>query len=175
VKQAAVLVPLLAGGGEAGADESVLLTRRAAHLSAHGGQVSFLGGRIDQGDASPEAAALREAWEEIGLDPKEVALLGRLPGRVTGTGYFVIPVIGRVRAGVALAPAPGEVAEIFSLPLATVRDPAAPQRRRMKSSEHEMLAEWREFWVWPHPTQHIWGATAAILVDLAAWLATRNP
>lgn len=161
MKQAAVLVPLLAGG-----EESVLLTIRAAHLTSHAGQVSFPGGRIDPGDASPEAAALREAWEEIGLDPGQVEVLGRLPGRETTTGYFVTPVIGRVPRDVSLTPALDEVAEIFLLPLAVVRDPKAPQRRRVKLPNDE----WREFWVWPHPKHHIWGATAAILLDLAAWL-----
>lgn len=164
MKRAAVLVPLLGG-----AEESVLLTLRAAHLAAHGGQVSFPGGRIDDADASPEDAALREAWEEIGLDPADVTILGRLPERDTTTGYYVTPVIGRVRTGAVLTPAPDEVAEIFMLPLSVVRDPSAPQRRRIKLRRGD-AEEWREFWVWPHLTQYIWGATAAILVDLAAWL-----
>jgi 8-oxo-dGTP pyrophosphatase MutT (NUDIX family) len=159
VKQAAVLVGLLG-------DESVLLTRRASHLSSHGGQVSFPGGRIDEGDSGPEAAALREAQEEIGLDPADVTILGRLPGHVTGTGYYVTPVIGRLRPGARMVAAVGEVAEIFSLPLSVVRDPSAPQRQRTQMRD----GEWREFWVWPHPTEHIWGATASILRDLAAWL-----
>ena len=166
MKQAAVLVPLLRGDEQAGDAGSVLLTIRAANLAEHGGQVSFPGGRIDATDASPEAAALREAWEEIGLDPSLVELLGRLPGRPTRTGYFVTPVIGRVSANATYTPAPDEVASIFTLPLSVVRDPTAPQRRRAKLQDDK----WHEFWVWPHETHHIWGATATILLDLAAWL-----
>ncbi len=172
MKRAAVLVPLW---GERG----VLLTRRAAHLSAHPGQVSFPGGRIDITDASPEAAALREAQEEIGLDPAEVELLGRLPERITATGYHVVPVIGRFRDDVALTPAPGEVAAIFALPYAVLRDPDAPMRRRVAMHPPEVAKgliedpdgdQWREFWVWPHEDEYIWGATASILIDLAQWL-----
>jgi len=119
---------------------------------------------------------LREAWEEIGLDPSQVELAGRLPDRVTGTGYIVTPVIGRLPAGVALKPAPDEVAEIFLLPLSVVRDASAPQRRRIRAKAstvadaEQALEEWREIWVWPHDKHYIWGATATILVDLAAWL-----
>ena len=170
VKLAAVLVPLLGDP-----PDRVLLTRRAVHLSAHPDQVSFPGGRIDALDANPEAAALREAWEEIGLDSADVEIIGHLPQRDTSTGYLVTPVVGRVREGAVLSPAPGEVAEIFSLPLAVVLDPAAPERRRIRLANAGSAGEdiWREFWVWPHLTQYIWGATAAILVDLAEWLTAR--
>jgi len=159
---AAVLVPFLLGPSP-----GVLLTKRTAHLNKHAGQVSFPGGRIDPGDASPEAAALREAQEEIGLDPARVELVGRLGDFVTGTGYRITPVIGLLPAGcdledLRLVASPDEVEEVFSLSMDVLLNPAAPQRRR---AEHR--GRWREFWVWPHPEHYVWGATAAILVDLA--------
>lgn len=160
MKQAAVLVPLVDG------DSGVLLTRRAAHLNSHAGQVSFPGGQIDPEDASPEAAALREAWEEIGLRPDQVEILGRLPDHITGTGYLVTPVVGRVAAGAVYGPASEEVDSVFVLPISVIRDPLAPKKRRAMVRG----GEWREFWVWPHDSEYIWGATAHMLVDLAAWL-----
>ena len=154
---AAVLVGLLHG-----AAPGVLLTKRTAHLKRHPGQVAFPGGRIEPTDPSPEAAALREAQEEVGLPPAEVELLGRLPDYVTGTGFRISPVLGLLPDGLDLHPCEQEVEAIFTLPLDVLMDPAAPQRER---------AEWRgrsrEFWVWPHPQHRIWGATAAILVHLA--------
>jgi 8-oxo-dGTP pyrophosphatase MutT (NUDIX family) len=88
---AAVLVPIVLG-----ASPGILLTKRTAHLARHAGQVSFPGGRIDPTDPDPEAAALREAWEEIGLDPALVEVMGRLSNYVTGTGYRITPVVGLV-------------------------------------------------------------------------------
>jgi 8-oxo-dGTP pyrophosphatase MutT (NUDIX family) len=164
-KPAAVLVPFVLGP-----TPGVLLTKRTAHLSAHAGQVSFPGGRIDPGDRSPEEAALREAQEELGLDPARVELAGRLEEYVTGTGYRITPVLGLLPAGASLgglglSPSPDEVEAVFELPIAVVMDPLAPQRRRA-----HYRGRWREFWVWPHPEHYIWGATAAILVNLAARL-----
>ena len=154
---AAVLVGIVQGPAP-----GVLLTKRTAHLARHAGQVAFPGGRIDPGDASAEAAALREAWEEVGLAPAQVELLGRLPDYATGTGFRVTPVLALLPPGLDLRPSPDEVEAVFELPLAVLLDPQAPQRRRA-----EFRGRVREFWVWPHPDHEIWGATAAILVHLA--------
>ncbi len=164
---AAVLVSLVLGR-----QPGVLLTERTAHLNKHAGQVSFPGGRIDPGDASPEHAALREAEEEVGLARRHVELLGRLGDYVTGTGYRVTPVLGLLPDGadlheLGLALSPHEVAAVFALPLSVLLDPAAPQLRRSY-----FRGAWREFWVWPHPDHYIWGATAAMLVHLAHRLRT---
>jgi 8-oxo-dGTP pyrophosphatase MutT (NUDIX family) len=157
LRAAAVLVPIVLDHAAPG----VLLTRRAAHLSAHAGQVSFPGGRIEPGE-TPEQAALREAEEEVGLARHWPELHGRMPQHRTGTGYEITPVIGLLAPGFALRPDPSEVAHAFTLPLATLLDPEAPRRER---------AEWkgrmREYWVWPHEGERIWGATASILVNLA--------
>jgi 8-oxo-dGTP pyrophosphatase MutT (NUDIX family) len=162
---AAVLVPFVLGVAP-----GVLLTKRASHLNKHAGQVSFPGGRIDPTDESPEAAALREAEEEIGLDPMRVELAGRLPDYVTGTGYRITPVLGLLSPGVALDglglnASPHEVEEMFELPLAVLMDPAAPLRKTRM-----WRGRMRGYWEWPHPEHHIWGATAAILVGLAGRL-----
>ena len=153
---AAVLVAILHGE-----QPGILLTKRTGTLSSHAGQVAFPGGRMDEGE-TPEQAALREAMEEVGLPAERVELIGRLPDRLTGTGFRIAPVIGLVKEGFTPVPAAAEVETVFVLPLHRLLDPAGPQRQR---------AQWkgrtREFWVWPHPQHYIWGATAAILVELA--------
>jgi 8-oxo-dGTP pyrophosphatase MutT (NUDIX family) len=154
---AAVLVALLSGP-----TPGVLLTVRAATLSRHPGQVAFPGGRIEASDATIEAAALREAEEEVGIPPASVELLGRLPDHVTGTGFRVSPVVGILPAATPLRPSADEVAATFVLPLSVLLDPAAPRRETML-----LRGVPRAFWVWPHETHRIWGATAAILVALA--------
>lgn len=154
---AAVLVPIILAHPPA-----ILLTKRSALLPHHAGQVSFPGGRIEASDASPAAAALREAAEEIALDARRVSLLGRLPDHITSSGFRITPVVGLLPPGLATAPAPAEVDAVFSLPLPILLDPAAPHRRQ---TIREGRA--REHWVWPHPEHDIWGATAAILLRLA--------
>jgi 8-oxo-dGTP pyrophosphatase MutT (NUDIX family) len=159
VVPAAVLVPLVMRP-----EPTVLLTLRSARLKSHSGQVSFPGGRMEDGE-TPEEAALREAEEEVGLHRSLPELVGRLPSLLTGTGFAVTPVVALLRPPFALRPDPGEVEEPFEYPLARLLDPAAPERRRQ-----EFRGRMREFWVWPHERHYIWGATASMLVTLAAVL-----
>jgi 8-oxo-dGTP pyrophosphatase MutT (NUDIX family) len=157
LKPAAVLVPVVMGE-----TPGILLTKRTSHLAQHAGQISFPGGRIDPQDSGPEGAALREAWEEIGLSAESVEVLGRMRNYVTGTGYRITPVLGLVPPGLVFKLSPHEVDVVFELPIPVVLDPDAPRRQRQ-----HVQGTWREYWVWPHPEHYIWGATAAILVDLA--------
>jgi 8-oxo-dGTP pyrophosphatase MutT (NUDIX family) len=157
MRDAAVLVPIIWHE----AAPSILLTLRSARLSAHAGQVAFPGGRLEPGETA-QAAALREAAEEVGLDPRLPRIAGALPEHLTGTGFRVTPVVAFLDPPLTLTPDPGEVDAIFELPLAVVMDPTAPERRRT-----EWRGRMRDYWVWPHPEHLIWGATATMLVNLA--------
>lgn len=158
LRPAAVLVPVwLRPDGP-----RVILTKRSSHLQHHPGQVAFPGGKIDPGDGSPEAAALRESAEEIGLPAGLVTILGRLPAHETVTGFTVTPVLATVAAGFTPVPEAGEVDEIFDVPLDHVLDPAryAIEGRRWRG-------EWRRYYAVPWGPYYIWGATARILRGLA--------
>ncbi len=157
-RSAAVLVPLV----ERADGITVLLTRRSEHLADHPGQVSFPGGRIEPDDPHPEAAALREAHEEVGLAPDRVELIGRLATYRTRTGFEITPVVGLVTPPFEITPDPTEVAEVFEVPLAFLLDPANAQRR-----SREWRGMERFFWVFPYAGYYIWGATAGMLVNLA--------
>ena len=145
---------------------SIILTQRTAHLRDHAGQISLPGGRIEMDDADPPAAALREAQEEIGLDPQRVDLLGGLRHYDTVTGFRIHPVVGWIEPPVALRPDPHEVAEVFELPLSFALDPA---NHRRDSYDRNGLR--RHFYVLPFEDRYIWGATAGILVNFARLLA----
>ena len=158
LRPAAVLVPLI----DYPAGMAVLLTQRTQHLSAHAGQISFPGGRIEAADPDAVAAALRETEEEVGLRRDRVRVIGRLDTYVTGTGFEITPIVGIVEPPVALAIDPFEVAEAFEVPLAFIVDPRNHQR-----IEREVGGRSRCYFVLPFEGRNIWGATAGILVNLA--------
>ncbi len=156
ITPAAVLVAVIERAGVL----SVLLTRRAERLARHAGQVSFPGGRADPGDGTPQRTALREAEEEVGLPSGRVEIAGRLDDYLVGTGYRITPVVGLVREPPAFAPDTREVAEVFEVPLPFVLEPANYRRDRLTINGVD-----RRFYVLPYGAYHIWGATAAILVN----------
>ncbi len=156
ITPAAVLVAVVERAGAL----SVLLTRRAERLARHAGQISFPGGRADPEDGSPQRTALREAEEEIGLPAASVEVAGRLDDYLVGTGYRITPVVGFVAAPPAFMPDTREVAEIFEVPLSFVLEPANYRRDGLTVNGIE-----RRFYVLPYEAYHIWGATAAILVN----------
>ena len=145
---------------------AVLLTQRTAHLTAHAGQISFPGGRIEGEDADAVDAALRETEEEVGLTRDRVRVVGRLDNYVTGTGFEITPIVGIVMPPFALAIDPFEVAEAFEVPLAFILD-----RRNHQRVARESAGRTRAFFVLPFEGRNIWGATAGILVNLAEVLA----
>lgn len=161
LRPAAVLIALVERPG----GPSLVLTRRAAHLKAHAGQVSLPGGRMEPDDVSAVATALRESDEEIGLAPERVAVLGGLRAYDTITGFRVHPVIGWVATPPVWRADPGEVAEIFEVPLDFVLEPANHRRDSYLRDGHR-----RHFYVLPHADHYIWGATAGILVNFARLL-----
>ncbi len=140
---------------------TVLLTQRATHLRNHSGQIAFPGGRIDAGDASPVAAALREAHEEIGLDPSHIEPLGYLDTYVTGTGYRIFPVLAIVTPPFELTLNCDEVDDAFETPLEFLMTPA---NHRLET--REIMGGARQFYAMPWGDRYIWGATAGMLRNL---------
>ncbi len=140
----------------------LILTKRASHLRNHPGQIAFPGGRMDRDDPDLAATALREAEEEIALPPSAVEVLGELPAHETVTGYKVTPILAQINRDFTARPEPGEVAEIFAVPLAHVTDPA-----RFRVERRVWRGTWRNYYIVPWGPYYIWGATARILRGLA--------
>jgi 8-oxo-dGTP pyrophosphatase MutT (NUDIX family) len=159
--RAAVLVPLV----DRTEGLHVLLTQRASHLKNHAGQVSFPGGRIESGDAGPWEAALREAQEEIGLEPRYVTLAGYLRDHLVITGFQVTPVVAFVMPGFAVHPDRTEVEDVFEVPFDFILDPANHVPRERQFAGHTILA-----YDIPYQGRHIWGATASMLLSLGRLL-----
>jgi 8-oxo-dGTP pyrophosphatase MutT (NUDIX family) len=159
LRPAAVLVAVQLCPGKA---SRLVLTKRSSRLQHHPGQIAFPGGKVDAGDASPEAAALREAYEEIGLPEHKVRVLGRLPAHETVTGFAVTPVLAVVEGSFEPVPEAGEVDEVFSVPLDHLLAGAnyAVERRRWRG-------QWRRYYAVPWGPYYIWGATARILRGMA--------
>jgi 8-oxo-dGTP pyrophosphatase MutT (NUDIX family) len=140
----------------------LLLTQRTVHLSTHSGQIAFPGGKVDAGDRDATAAALRETEEETGLNAAHVEVLGTLPQYITGTQFFITPVVALVRPGFTLQPNPHEVDDVFEVPLDFLMDPLNHRRHAM-----EWNGEVREWYSMPYDDgrqeRFIWGATAGML------------
>lgn len=175
---ASVLIGLIADQSP-----SVVLTMRTSHLSDHAGQISFPGGRAEPHDPDVHATALREAQEEIGLDPCLVSVWGCLPHYFTVSGYRVTPVVGAIRSTPEYRPDADEVAEVFHVPLSFLMNPENHQLR-MLSQDKSPTGECIRFYAMPYAgpdgtERFIWGATAAMLRNLyhflhAAWQQNCN-
>ena len=154
LRPAAVLAPII----ETDTGLSLLLTKRSAALKHHPGQIAFPGGKQDEGDADAVATALREADEEIGLPRDKVEILGTLPAHETVTSFHVTPVIGFVTTPFTIKAEPGEVEEVFAVPLDHVLNPDnyLIQSRRWRG-------QMRHYFVVPYGPYYIWGATARML------------
>lgn len=167
---AAVLVPIVQRE-----QPTVLLTLRPEHMNTHSGQVAFPGGRVDESDASVTDAALREAYEEVGLQPHLAEVIGTLPAYVTGTAFHITPVVALVSPDLHVQPNPDEVADVFEVPLAFLMNPAHHMRHAL---EHEgVRREWFSMPYSPRPgtalserEYFIWGATAGMLRNFYKFL-----
>lgn len=166
MSRAAVLVPIV----DRPEGLSVLLTVRASHLKNHAGQISFPGGRVEPGDVSPWEAALREAREEIGLEPGFVSPVGYLRDHLVISGFRVTPAVGFVQPGFTLRLDTTEVEEVFEVPLEFIIDPANHLAR-----ERHFAGMTVPTWEIPYEGRRIWGATASMLISLSHRLRGTEP
>jgi len=155
-RTAAVLVPIVARDAL-----HVLLTLRTEHLSSHAGQIAFPGGKVEAWDASPAAAALREAEEEIGLAPAFIEPVGYLDNVLTRTGFYIVPVVALLRPGFVLSPDAREVADVFEVPLAFLMD-----QRNHERHMRELNGEPRHYYAMPYQGRFIWGVTAEMIRNM---------
>ena len=170
---AAVLLPLVMRE-----ELTLLLTERSANLSTHSGQIAFPGGRTDETDQDAVATALREAQEEIALPRHFVEVLGTLPTYVTGTAFIITPVVALIRPGFELRPNPGEVADVFEVPLGYLMNPA--HHRRHEIEFDGVIRQWLSMpYIEPVADaasagpreRYIWGATAGMLRNFYRFLS----
>ena len=156
IRPAAVLIPVIDR-----AEPTVLLTQRTTGLTSHAGQIAFPGGKLDPADASPLAAALREAEEEVGLDRRFVHAIGYLDVYMTTLGFRIVPTLARIDPGFELTLSPAEVHDAFEVPLRFLMQPDNYQRRR-----REWRGMMRTTYAIPFGDRDIWGVTAGILRNL---------
>ena len=159
LRPSAVLVPLvwMEDGWH------LLFTRRTEWLQSHKGQVSFPGGGAEPEDRSPEATALREVQEEIGIKPEDVRVFGRLISRPTVTHFIITPIVGRIRWPKEFVLSTQEVSRVFTIPLAWLADPVNREERprSLPNGYHENVIFYQ-----PYDGEVLWGASARITIDL---------
>lgn len=160
-RPAAVLIPITDRP-----EPGVILTQRPDWLRSHAGQVAFPGGKIDDGDANPIDAALREAEEELGLPRAEVRIIGTADTYFSGSGYEIVPVVGIIPPDLPLTPNPDEVSDWFEVPLSFLLDTGNAEKKRVDWGGHM-----REYYDMQWGERRIWGVTAGIIANLAARLA----
>jgi 8-oxo-dGTP pyrophosphatase MutT (NUDIX family) len=163
-RPAAVLVPLLKSDG----DWHLLFTRRNAGLPEHSGQVAFPGGRADPEDPGPQHTALREAFEEIGLQPADVRLLGRIGDYLTVTNYLIAPIVGVIPWPYLLRPAQDEVSRVFTIPLTWLSDPSH-REERLRELPHPYGSA-TVIYYQPYDGEVLWGASARITLNFLSIL-----
>lgn len=166
LRPAAVLIPMLRQAGE----WRLLFTRRMDGLPEHSGQVAFPGGRVDPGDPTPEAAALREAEEEIGLNPVNVRILGRLGEYPTITAYCITPIVAAIDWPVSLRLQPSEVSRVFTIPLSWLAQAENfSEQARPVPVPHSPI---KVIYYAPYDGEILWGASARLTLSLLGVLQT---